>query len=41
MSLDSFKSRQTLTAGGQTVTVYNLKEAEKNGLRGSPSCPTP
>ena len=34
MSLDSFNSRQTLTAGGQTVTVFNLMEAEKNGLSG-------
>ncbi len=39
MSLDSFKSRQTLTAGGQTVTVYNLLEAEKNGLEGVSKLP--
>ncbi|WP_375573482.1 aconitate hydratase AcnA [Ahrensia marina] len=39
MSLDSFKSRQTLTAGGQTVTVYNLLEAEKNGLQGVSKLP--
>jgi aconitate hydratase len=39
MSLDSFKSRQTLTAGGQTVTVYNLLEAEKNGLEGISKLP--
>ncbi|MEO0385379.1 MAG: aconitate hydratase AcnA, partial [Pseudomonadota bacterium] len=39
MSLDSFKSRQTLTAGGQTVTVYNLLEAEKNGLTGVSKLP--
>lgn len=34
MSLDSFKCRQTLTANGQTVTIFNLMEAEKNGLPG-------
>jgi aconitate hydratase len=39
MSLDSFKSRQTLTAGGQTVTVFNLLEAEKNGLTGVSKLP--
>ncbi len=39
MSLDSFKSRQTLTAGGQTVTVYNLLEAERNGLEGVSKLP--
>eukprot|EP00752_Nemacystus_decipiens_P019565 g17621.t1 len=39
MSLDSFKCRQTLTAGGQTVTVYNLMEAEKNGLDGVSKLP--
>jgi aconitate hydratase len=39
MSLDSFKSRQTLTAGGQTVTVYNPLEAEKNGLSGVSKLP--
>ncbi|MBV6659294.1 MAG: aconitate hydratase, partial [Devosiaceae bacterium] len=39
MSLDSFKCRQTLTAGGQTVTVYNLMEAEKNGLPGVSKLP--
>ena len=33
-SLDSFKSRKTLTAGGKTYTYYSLKEAEKNGLAG-------
>ena len=39
MSLDSFKCRQTLTASGQTVTVYNLLEAEKNGLEGVSKLP--
>jgi len=33
-SLDSFKSKKTLTAGGKTYTYYSLKEAEKNGLTG-------
>jgi aconitate hydratase len=31
-SKDSFKSRQTLSAGGKEYTYYSLKEAEKNGL---------
>ena len=39
MSLDSFKCRQNLTVGGQTVTVYNLMEAEKNGLPGVSKLP--
>ncbi|MEM1288174.1 MAG: aconitate hydratase AcnA [Pseudomonadota bacterium] len=34
MSLDSFNSKQQLTAGGQTVTMFNVLEAEKNGLSG-------
>jgi aconitate hydratase len=33
-SLDSFKSRKTLSAGGKTYTYYSLIEAEKNGLSG-------
>ncbi len=33
-SLNSFKSRKTLTAGGKTYTYYSLIEAEKNGLSG-------
>ncbi len=34
VSLDSFKCRKTLTAGGKTYTYYSLPEAEKNGLKG-------
>jgi aconitate hydratase len=34
MSLDSFKARKTLKAGGQTYHYYSLVEAEKNGLAG-------
>ncbi len=33
-SLDSFKSRRTLTAGGKTYAYYSLAAAEKNGLEG-------
>ncbi len=33
-SLDSFKAKKTLTAGGRTYTYYSLAEAEKNGLKG-------
>jgi aconitate hydratase len=33
-SLDSFKCRKDLTAGGKTYVVYSLAEAEKNGLAG-------
>jgi len=33
-SLDSFKSRKTLTAAGKTYTYFDLTEAEKNGLDG-------
>ena len=31
-SLDSFKSKKTITAGGTTYTYYSLPEAAKNGL---------
>ena len=31
-SLDSFKSKSTLTAAGQTYTYYSLETASKNGL---------
>ncbi|MEZ5840521.1 MAG: aconitate hydratase AcnA [Hyphomicrobiales bacterium] len=31
-SLDSFKARKTLTAGGKTYVYYSLPDAEKNGL---------
>jgi aconitate hydratase len=33
-SLDSFKSRRTLTAGGKTYAYFSLAAAEKNGLKG-------
>ena len=31
-SLDSFKSKKTLTVGSKTYTYYSLEEASKNGL---------
>ena len=33
-SLDSFKSRRTLSAGRQTYVYFSLPAAEKNGLKG-------
>ncbi len=39
LSLDSFKCRKTLTAGGQTYTYYSLPDAEKNGLPGLSKLP--
>ncbi|SHM97812.1 aconitate hydratase AcnA [Roseibium suaedae] len=33
-SLDSFKSRKTLSVGGKTYTYFSLPDAEKNGLEG-------
>ncbi len=39
VSLDSFKCRKTLTAGGQTYVYYALPEAEKNGLPGISKLP--
>jgi len=33
-SLDTFKSRRTLTAGGKTYAYFSLTAAEKNGLKG-------
>ncbi len=38
-SLDSFKCRRTLTAGGKTYTYYSLPDAEKNGLPGISKLP--
>ena len=38
-SLDSFKSRQTLTAAGKTYTYFSLEAAEKNGLAGISALP--
>ena len=33
-SLDTFKSRRTLKAGGKTYVYFSLTAAEKNGLKG-------
>jgi aconitate hydratase len=38
-SLDSFKSKSTLTVGGKTYTYFSLIEAEKNGLPGITKLP--
>ena len=38
-SLDTFKSRRTLTAGGKTYAYYSLTAAEKNGLKGISKLP--
>ncbi len=33
-SVNSFKSKSTLSVGGRTYTYYSIEEAEKNGLAG-------
>ncbi|MCP8882862.1 aconitate hydratase AcnA [Devosia sp. XJ19-1] len=38
-SIDSFKSKSTLTVGGKTYTYYSIAEAEKNGLKGVSKLP--
>src|SRR5690606_33392711 len=38
-SLDSFKSRTTLTVGDKTYTYFSIPLAEKNGLRGVSQLP--
>ncbi|RUP16546.1 MAG: aconitate hydratase, partial [Methylobacterium sp.] len=38
-SLDSFKARQTLEAGGKTYTYYSIPAAEKNGLASATALP--
>ena len=38
-SLDSFKCRRDITAGGKTYAYFDLKEAEKNGLQGVSKLP--
>ena len=38
-SIDSFKSKSTLTVGGKTYTYYSIAEAEKNGLTGVSKLP--
>jgi aconitate hydratase A / 2-methylisocitrate dehydratase len=39
VSLDSFKCRKTLEAGGETYDYFSLPEAEKNGLSGVSKLP--
>jgi aconitate hydratase len=39
MSLDSFKARKTLKVGRKSYVYYNLKAAEKNGLKGVSALP--
>jgi aconitate hydratase len=39
MSLDTFKSRQTLKVGDKEYEYFSLKEAEKNGLPGISALP--
>ncbi|HEY5347055.1 MAG TPA: aconitate hydratase AcnA, partial [Rhizomicrobium sp.] len=39
MSLDSFKSRRTLIAGGKSYAYFSLAAAEKNGLKGISKLP--
>ena len=38
-SLDSFKARQTLEAGGKTYTYYSIPEAQRNGLADATALP--
>ena len=38
-SLDSYKSKKTLKVGSKTYTYFNLKAAEKNGLKGISQLP--
>ncbi|WP_417307539.1 aconitate hydratase AcnA [Devosia sp.] len=38
-SLDSFKSRSTLTVGDKTYSYFSIPEAEKNGLEGVSALP--
>jgi aconitate hydratase len=38
-SIDSFKCRKTLTAGGKTYVYFSLPDAEKNGLSGISKLP--
>lgn len=38
-SLDSFKARQTLEAGGKTYSYYSIPEAQKNGLADATALP--
>jgi aconitate hydratase len=38
-SLDSFKSKKTLTVGDKTYTYFSIPDAEKNGLEGVSKLP--
>jgi aconitate hydratase A / 2-methylisocitrate dehydratase len=38
-SLDSFKSRKTMTVGGKSYAYFSLAAAEKNGLKGASRLP--
>jgi aconitate hydratase len=38
-SLDTFKSRRTMTVGGKTYVYFSLAAAEKNGLKGASKLP--
>ena len=38
-ALDSFNCRRDITAGGKTYVYFDLKEAEKNGLKGVSKLP--
>jgi len=38
-SLDSFKSRRTMTVGPKTYVYFSLAAAEKNGLKGISKLP--
>ena len=39
MSVDSFKSRKTLTVGGKDYVYFSLPDAEANGLKGISALP--
>ncbi|MDB5615688.1 MAG: acnA, partial [Devosia sp.] len=39
-SVNSFKSKSTLTVGDKTYTYYSIAEAEKNGLKGVSALPS-
>ena len=38
-SVNSFKSKSTLTVGGKTYTYYSIEKAEQNGLKGVSALP--
>ncbi|MEP3669304.1 MAG: aconitase family protein, partial [Roseibium sp.] len=39
-SLDTFKSKKTLTVGGKSYTYFSIPDAEKNGLEGVSRLPS-